>query len=439
MSRRSVPPIDPTDLRDHADEARIDRIWERLEVEVAGVRAPERPRVSLWLVAAAVGVAAAFAGGVFVGRTTGERPVALAPAIRPVTVADRVDTDVFAAGSEGRTFELPGGGRLELSPGATVEMDRTSGGSLTLRLVQGEASVDTAGQAASSAVAIVAGEATLSTRPGSAVTVERHGDQVDVSVAGGSVKIDSPAGSRQLGRGERASGVPTRSEVATAPTAARRVRAPLTGPTQPGETAPTPPSVASGPEWLARYSAYKYDEAFELLAEQPGGVRGAIDAASDAELAAIADVAWKADRSAAVRALTRVLDDFPSGQYAAIAAYKLAVVNEGKSPALARKYAALSRSLSPNGNLDEDARCIELRSERRGALARQLAVEYQNKYPHGRCTDDAERILSGEATFADDGAGLSGDGGLEGGADAAPTGAHEGDGGAAAPVPSAAP
>src|SRR6185295_14708177 len=109
MSRRSVPPIAPTDLRDHADEERIGRIWERIEHDLGGVE-PAQRRSSSLAVALLAAAAMAFGGGLLVGKLVWRESPSLAI---PATLSpDRPALDVFAAGSQTRTFTLPGGGEL---------------------------------------------------------------------------------------------------------------------------------------------------------------------------------------------------------------------------------------------------------------------------------------------------------------------------------------
>ena len=74
MSRRSFPRIDPAALRDHADEARVERVWERIERDLASRPRAGAPRGSgaarsfaYVAVAAAFG---AFGAGVLVGKAT---------------------------------------------------------------------------------------------------------------------------------------------------------------------------------------------------------------------------------------------------------------------------------------------------------------------------------------------------------------------------------
>lgn len=409
MSRRSVPRIAPNDLRDHADEARIARVWDRLEQDLAGTReAPaRRSGLVLSLLAATV---AAFAGGLIAGKVVwGERPQASLTAVAPSDHAEFLD--VLAAGSESRTVPLPGGGQITLAPESTVEVERTSSGVLTLRLVRGEASVDTAELAVAPEFAIVAGEARLSTAAGSVVRVRRNQDDMDVDVTDGSVRITSPAGSQELGHGEPAISVPIRRDVTAAPTNVTRPRLLPTPRLQPTDTM-SPVTVDEVPpvsDWRTRVKAGELTEALGMLRSQPGGIRGAITSARSAtELMAISDVARLkgGDPSAAVDALTRVVQDFPSDPNAQVAAWTLGKMYEKMGqPVLAQTYFEKYRSLSPDGVLAEDALCKQIRAEHRASHkdeAVRMGKEYLNKYPNGPCKEDVERIISGEDAPAEE-------------------------------------
>lgn len=409
MSRRSVPRIAPNDLRDHADEARIARVWDRLEQDLAGTReAPaRRSGLVLSLLAATV---AAFAGGLIAGKVVwGERPQASLTAVAPSDHAEFLD--VLAAGSESRTVPLPGGGQITLAPESTVEVERTSSGVLTLRLVRGEASVDTAELAVAPELAIVAGEARLSTATGSVVRVRRNQDDMDVDVTDGSVRITSPAGSQELGHGEPAISVPIRRDVTAAPTNVTRPRLLPTPRLQPTDTM-SPVTVDEVPpvsDWRTRVKAGELTEALGMLRSQPGGIRGAITSARSAtELMAISDVARLkgGDPSAAVDALTRVVQDFPSDPNAQVAAWTLGKMYEKMGqPVLAQTYFEKYRSLSPDGVLAEDALCKQIRAEHRASHkdeAVRMGKEYLSKYPNGPCKEDVERIISGEDAPAEE-------------------------------------
>src|SRR5688500_13681471 len=120
MSRRSVLPISPGDLRDHADEDRIERIWGRIEHNLNHAYAAprRRTRVSVLLAAASL---CAFAGGIVVGKLSSEAPSRVT--IPAPTSADRPAANLFAAGTQAVTYALPGGGEIVLKPGTTVEME----------------------------------------------------------------------------------------------------------------------------------------------------------------------------------------------------------------------------------------------------------------------------------------------------------------------------
>jgi len=410
MIRRGAPPIRPSDLRDHADGARIDRIWERLEHDVAG-RERDKTRVTGTLLALVAATVAAFSAGVWVGSSSSSDHSPTT--IRAVSPEASVTPSVLAAGTQQMSYPLPGGGTITLSPGATVEVDRSEDDALTLRLLRGEASVDTEGVGRSSEIALVAEDARLVASAGSVVFVRRNESDLDVRVANGSARLSSPSGSRELASGDRVEAFPFR---ALAPIAhaedddPRPVRA--TNP-QPRELPrlplalplPLPPNAPAvtiaAPDWRARYNAGELAQALDLLRQQPGGIDGAIASARGAaELVAISDIARAkgGDPAAALKALTQVVERFPGDPYAEIAAYTLGGMYEKMGQAdKAQKYLERARSLK--GVLAEDALCKQIRAEHwagRKDEAARMAKEYVTKYPDGRCKEDVERILAGE-------------------------------------------
>jgi ferric-dicitrate binding protein FerR (iron transport regulator) len=402
MSRRSVPRIASADLRDHADEARVERIWARLDADLPAVApaASRRPAFAYLAIAAAF---AAFAGGVVVGKTALPGPVLAA--IAPVQSNERATVDVLAAGSEGRSFSLPGGGQLMLQPGATVEVER-AGGELTLKLLQGAASVDTIGAQRVAGLTIIAGDAQLNTQAGSVLNVRRNQDDMDVSVSDGAVSITSPAGTQRLGRGGQAEAVPIHALVsALSPTASpaqhapRAARVAAAGLPRVSKTLPV-----AGPGWLSRYDANDFAGALAQLRQEPGGIAGAVSGARSAnELMAISTLARAkdGDPGAAMTALRTVVDRFPEDANAQVAAYSLAgmLQTAGKGEQ-ARDY--LDRAKKLNGPFAEDALCRRIKGERAAGNKEEAirqAREYVAKYPDGRCKDEVELALE------DDGAG----------------------------------
>jgi len=409
MTRRQVPRIAPTDLRDHATEERMARVWARLEQDLTGAPAapPRRSAVAAALLAAAF---SAFGGGLLLGRALWrDQPLEPPPVVASQDVS--AVPDVFAAGTRARTFALPGGGAISLEPGTTMEAERFSdvgdvgSGALTLRLVQGEAAVDTASSDRGASLAIIAGDARVSSAPGSVFRV-RHGvDDLAVNVSDGSVRLTSPAGSRDLGRGQedrvpirqRTTSLVTPPPLHTAPT---RSSAP---PPREAEEPPSeqPPTVIAAPDWRARYNAGDETAALELLRQQGGGIDGAIGSARTAkELMDLSDLlrGKGGDQAAAIRALTRVVDAFPSDANAQIAAYTLGnMYARVGDQAQAAKYWERARSISPEGTLAEDSLCKRIGAEVGAGHkdeANRMAQEYVSKYPDGRC-EAVQSILSG--------------------------------------------
>ncbi|MDI1450603.1 FecR domain-containing protein [Polyangium sp. 6x1] len=412
MTRRVVPPLRPQDLRDHADPARVERVWERLEHDLSG-REPERSRMTGTLIAVAAAAIAAFCAGLYVGTSTSKDGGPTE--VRAIATENNATPNVLAAGTRQASYPLPGGGTLTLSPGATVEVERGEGEAVTLRLLRGEASVDTAGAPKAGEVALVAEDATLFARAGSVVFVRRNEADIDVRVASGSARVSWPAGSRELSGGDGLEAVPMialaeapRDDDPTNPSPRpRRAIAPM-----PRDLSSHPitlsartetPTVAmiAAPDWRAKYNAGELAQALELLRQQPGGIEGAIASSrSAAELVVIGDIARAkgGDPSAALLALTRVVEHFPNDPYAEIAAFTLGGMYEKMGQAdQAQKYFERARSLK--GVLAEDALCKQIRAEHRAGRkeeAARMGTEYSNKYPDGRCKEDVERILSGE-------------------------------------------
>lgn len=410
MTRRSVPSIRPSDLRDHADSARIDRIWDRLEHDLS-TRAPDKPRSASTMFAYAAAAVVVFGAGIGVGwklhPERGEAP------IHATSLDNGSAPSVLAAGRQAAKYDLPGGGTLTLSPGATVEIDRDEQKTLTLRLLRGEASAYTTNSGKSAEIALIVEDARVLARPGSEVFVRRNSSDIDVRVASGSAELVWPSGSRELSTGDRIESVPMRVLHAIVPPVDPvdddedpRPHRTTTLP-QPRELTSLPRGIEAPmvtiapPDWRSKYNAGELSQALELLRQNPGGIEGAImNARNAAELTAISDIARTkgGDPAAALSALTQLVDRFPSDPYAEIAAYTLGGMYEKMGQAdQAQKYFERARSLK--GVLAEDALCKQIRAEHRAGRkdeAKRMAQEYVNKYPDGRCKEDVERALSGE-------------------------------------------
>jgi hypothetical protein len=397
MSRRSFPRIDPASLRDHADEARVERVWERIEHDLhsripSGFEASRARRSTLMYVAIAASFAA-FGGGLLTGKATWDHRLP-APAPVAAAVSEKSTVDVLAAGTQGQVFPLYGGGQITLSPGATVEVERT-GSSVTVALLQGEAVLKTS---ARTGAAIVAGEARLNTQAGSSVTVTRNQDDVDVRVGDGKVSVTSALGvTQELGAHDRLQ-VPLHTAVSSAPINTVPRRNPVIPAPRPRGSRPIAAKV--GPEWLTRHDANDEEGALLLLRKQ--GIGAAIDGAHGAaELMAIAEImsGKGRDPSAEVQAWERLLQGFPHDQRASLAAGRLAAIYDARGEAArARDYRDKVQPLAQNATTGSDSLfCNVIRHETDKTKAAVLAKEYLDKYPDGECRDDCERLAQGSA------------------------------------------
>jgi hypothetical protein len=401
MSRRSFPRIDPAALRDHADEARVERVWDRIEHDLHsrvdrwgpnGFEASRARRSTLMYVAIAASFAA-FGGGLLLGKATWDHRL---PAAAPMAAAviEKSTVEVLAAGTQPQTFPLRGGGQITLSPGATVEVERT-GSALTVSLLQGQAVLTTA---ASKGAAIVAGEARLNTQAGSSVAVTRNQDDVDVHVSDGKVSVTSALGvTQELGKNDRLQ-VPLHAAVSSTPINAAPRHNPVIAAPRPRGARPAMAKV--GPEWLTRHDANDDEGALLLLRKQ--GIGPAIDTAHGAaELMAIAEImsGKGRDQSAEVHAWERLLQGFPNDQRASLAAGRLAAIYDARGEAArAKEYRDKVQPLAQNATTGSDSLfCNVIRREPDKTKAAVMAKEYLDKYPDGECRDDCERLAQGSA------------------------------------------
>ena len=405
MSRRSFPRIDPAALRDHADEARVERVWERIEQDLnsrGGAHGFDafspsaRARRSTLVYAAIAATFAAFGGGLLLGKATWERKTPSATLVA-APIIEKSTVEVLAAGSQLRSFPLQGGGQITLSPGATVEVERT-GSALTLSLLQGDAAVET-----HRTMAIVAGEARLNTQAGSSVSVGRNQDDVDVRVTDGKVSVTSPLGvTQELGKGDRVQ-MPIHTAVSSAPANVPPHRTPVLAARRPPGQRPTVVKGAVGSEWLTRHNAGDDDGALTILKKQ--GINATIDSAgSAAELMGIAEImsGKGRDQSAEVRAWERLVEGFASDQRASLAASGLADIYQSRGDAgHAKEYRDKIPTLVKNATTGSDSLfCNLIRREADKTKAALMAKEYLDKYPNGECREEFERLVQGDAPGA---------------------------------------
>lgn len=389
--------LSPDALGEPASPERVERIWQRLEGEL-----PARARRSdggrtFWLAAAALGV---FAGGVAFGvgfqRRAGREAAVVATGDLPAGSAD-----VLAAGSEERSFELPGGTRVSLAAQSLVEVVRGPDGGLTLRLLHGEASVDAQG-----AVAMLAGDARLAAPAGAVVRVRRSQDEVDVSVSGGRVEVVTPSGAKQLTPGERG------SFQIHAPALVARVaddRPPPDPKIHKGpkkrDDRPAELQVATSiPEWRVKLNQGDSAGALALLRSQPGGLSGAVAAANRADLLMdLADLARSkagGDPNLARQAYERVVKDFATNAHAGVAAHQLAEMYRlAGNLELERQY----REKASLALADRPAFADVQDAFDAGRLedGRKKAGEYLAKFPKGLYREQVQALLDEHPADAD--------------------------------------
>lgn len=440
MSTPKIPPINPDDLVHQADAERVARIWTRLEPEVsaiAGRRARSlgggalrdklrRPRATTWLVAAAMG--GVLAAGIWIGRSSisggrGSEDPAIA-----ITPSADATLDVFASGSQMRTFTLPNGGSLTLDPESTVEVAEVSEATMVLRLLRGTASIDGT-RMGSGSISIVAGEARMTAPAGGSMAVRRNAKDVDVTAMGRSVEIDSPLGHQTIASGQRLHAVPTHTT--TARVVAPAPRSPIApsdpdvspmpvhsvsssdaltlardpDPTEPVDP-PTSTDVKSGnetPDWLVKYQANKWRDALDALNES-GGAAAAIDRArSPGELALLCDLMRQAKNDdLAIKAAKRLVDEFPGDPQAAALTVSIAnmYAKRGQTD-LANEYLARAGK-SPLG---EDAVCRRLGEGSASdpaiiTLAQEYIAKYSTSTFPALCMEAAQAIVSEAAAEA---------------------------------------
>jgi hypothetical protein len=415
----SLPSIQPNDLRDHVDPARVERIWSRVasalpeeRTQRAAITAEKQSfsRPALFSRAAVgLAVAASFAGGALVHASFFSSPDITSATMATSEHVNGARSQVYAAGSSGRTFELDNGVKLTLGPEGLMELDREGAHGPVFKLLRGKVAVDaTDGQ-----VAIRSGEATLRLA-GAAATIAILGPEtLEATVSRGVVDVDSPDEAvRHLSSADSVQRISTAKKVATREDDSKIDRTDLARRASPSseprieEVAVAPEAtsspVAAPPSW---YEIYKTDRASEALrvVEQSGGLDALVgNAQSASELLALEDLARTAGRSEVrIRALTRIADEFPTSSAASVAARTLANLFEKIGE---KDKAAFYNARLKGTAFEQDAICDQLR----GHMARDpipaetlsLANGYLVKYPDGTCRDLAQSIVDDAAAAA---------------------------------------
>ena len=415
-SRRATPLVDPNHLRDHADEARIARVWERIERNLqpkGPARLPEPARARRWTALAIAASVASFVAGVgsdYLLRDHGDR-TNRAPL---VAAADTRAPDVFAAGAARREYALPGGGRITVEPNTIVDTKSNDGSGLTLNLVRGETSLSTEGMGGgadrSTPLSLMVGGAQVVTRAGE-LHVTRRGEVADMEVLLGSADITSPDAELGLKRTTLRS-----REILTVPLHLRtaEIVAPVSTvrqrglPPREGERRLATPVAPAVGGWRERCAQGDWAGAYELLRQQPGGEQALIASASGSDLVCISEAyRSKKDNVVAQGALERLAKDFPATELGKLANFQLGRLFEQTGRLdQARIYYDRYRGLSPDAPLAQDTLCQMIRvagqTGDRDRVAR-LGQEFEAKYPDDPCVEEIKQLLA-ESPVADAGA-----------------------------------
>lgn len=402
-----MPHFDRSVLRDHADPARIDRVWDRIERELA-LEIPAAPRPGWRVPQAAAGVAAGFALGVGVAgwlwAHDDSRPVVMEPA--PV---ESSTPDVLAAGTAPRTYPLPGGGVITLEPGTIVDTLRDERGHVSLRLVRGEATVTTRDRAAGAErLALFIGEAEVD--GAGQLRVRHDGDTAFLRVLAGSASIRAPrrgsaaeerAAALVLGPDQEAR-VPVRVVTARVDEETpRRPRSPSDDVDHDEpvlvEDEPQPVLVSTPPAWMVACDRSDYGAAVEALQQEGGSVGQVKDPRYLLCLAS--GHRERNDDLAAVAVLERVANGFGNDLNKMLATRELARIHERLGNRdKARVYAEeLSRMSSGGLLLTAEALCNKIEQAHQGGRAHDVlayASRYRQQFPDGACTETIEKILS---------------------------------------------
>ncbi len=403
---RTTPIIAPEALRDHADEARIDRVWERLERNLP-VELPQQSlaRRSARPLAAAVAAAACFVCGFGVARWVyDEQSAGVQAQLRPAS-DEPSRTRVYAAGTTTMRYTLPGGGTITVQPGSIVDTIASHNDRLTLRLVRGEASLNTVtnGPGRDTHLLVLVGYARVSAM-GADLRIRHAGQTAELHVVQGIAEVSSPDADEGMGMRHSRVGPNGRLSVPI-----RVLTARFTPPVAPSHKAPTAPSAQpedKPPEpavgWRERCAQADFSGALKLLRSQAGGAGSAIGAARSArDLMCISDAnLWSkgGNQAVAIQALKAVVEKFPNDPRTPAAALTLGkMYGRANKYDEAQKYLRRARSLSPQGVVAEDALCKLMHAEARvghtDAVTR-LAQEYRTQHPDGPCNEEIDRLIA---------------------------------------------
>lgn len=409
-SHSSFSGIDREALRDHGDDARIDRVWERLERNLAlEPKSPVASGPSRWpLVSTAL--AAGFALGVGVAGWLWASDEPAAPVVMHPAETEST-ADVFAAGTDPRSYPLQGGGQITVEPGSIVDTVSQGDGRLILRLVRGEATLTTAATGHARVALLVGGAEVM---PAGQMRVRHDGDTAYLQVLDGSASVNAPdtgQGARRMVLGpDQEATVPVR--VVTASADPSRVMPRL--PSEDGEEEVASASideeqdeptavvaVAPQPAWM-KACAEGEDKAAAKLFADAGGDPTTVDNPALMSCLALGRRALK-DVSGAIALNERLVQEFEQTDpmRARVAAHDLASLYKklGK-PQKATLYRQKAAQLYQGMLLFEQSLCEKIQAEGtagNGDQVRALGEQYRQQFPNGSCTETVDKLLAAHA------------------------------------------
>jgi ferric-dicitrate binding protein FerR (iron transport regulator) len=306
-------------------------------------------------------------------------------------------------GTAGGAVHFSDGSELSLLPGSeTTVSDLTAHGG-HVRVEQGTAHVAIA-KKPGAAWSLLAGPYTVRVT-GTAFDIgwQAAEQRFDISMQSGSVVITGPLAPKgvTLGAGQRLQAareltVARNDSVASSATAPEPASTPE--PYAPPDTSAAPAisarGVPQGPSWRDQVA---HGEFATVLAEaQRRGISSTLSTASLEDLAALADAARYAHRpDLARRSLLSQRHRYPGTAQAKDAAFFLGSLMEGQPGAVEWYDRYLSES--PQGSYASQAlgrKLIFVYGEHRGTEARQLATEYDARYPNGPYASTARKVLA---------------------------------------------
>ncbi|HZO12571.1 MAG TPA: hypothetical protein VFB62_04915 [Polyangiaceae bacterium] len=403
MSRRSYPPIhfEPSALRDHGDAARVDRVWERLERNIAlgpATKKPLRSRRFVWALAAAV--FSGFVVGYVVNGAITDAPTA-EPRVIPEENDPGAPQTVFAAAEEPRVYPLPGGGFIKVERHSIVDVVNQGLDGLTLRLVRGEATVSTMSDTRrTSRLALQVGRAELVTASGS-MRVRLDGDTADLEVLYGTASLNAPdedIQQRELSPGRqrvRVAVITTeRKRTAQRPAVLETEPEPIDGvsPAVPEPVILPEPASHTTP-WIKACADFDYAEAAKLIQKEPGGADAALAGVTNPTLLACIGTGHEdtGNNKAAIAMYERMLHDDSSNtaNREAAASYLARLYKQMGNKAMADHYDRYRGALQSADGLCKNIQAAQAKNAQEAA---RLSKKYRRLYPDGECIDLIDKL-----------------------------------------------